>query len=214
MAVVRKAEFIILAAIIVLGSGFGSVAHGQSAIAFVPNIGFIPSGATMTVTPAVSADRRYVRLTVEPFFNSLNGFSTFNVQGAVSGAGGLGGFGGLNGVIAGGGFASAGLGMNPGGFFGRTGELLAGHVPTSDELSDLGPPLGDPLNPEAAALSNTGPDLDGRADENGGIPEAATQRAGEGRSVRAETRQLPQHRRTTARKSSRRRSATPVRRSR
>ena len=34
---------------------------------------------TLTVTPVVSADRRYVRMTLTPFFNTINGFSTFTV---------------------------------------------------------------------------------------------------------------------------------------
>ena len=43
----------------------------------------------MTVTPAVSADRRYVRLSVNPFFNDVNGFTSFTTPlGAVGGAGG------------------------------------------------------------------------------------------------------------------------------
>ena len=42
----------------------------------------------MTVTPAVSADRRYVRLSVNPYFNAVNGFSTFTTPlGAVGGGG-------------------------------------------------------------------------------------------------------------------------------
>ena len=34
-------------------------------------VGAIPSGVTLTVTPVVSADRRYVRLTLTPFFNAV-----------------------------------------------------------------------------------------------------------------------------------------------
>ena len=33
---------------------------GPGAVAFPPTIGLIPSGVTLTVTPVVSADRRYV----------------------------------------------------------------------------------------------------------------------------------------------------------
>ena len=58
----------------------------------------------MTVTPAVSADRRYVRLSVNAFFNDLNGFTTFSFPGGAVGGGNFGGFGGgitagMNGVI-------------------------------------------------------------------------------------------------------------------
>ena len=40
-----------------------------------------PNGVTLTVTPVVSADRRYVRMTLTPFFNALNGFTTIHVPG-------------------------------------------------------------------------------------------------------------------------------------
>ena len=53
----------------------------KAQVAYIPEIGFVPTGATMTVTPAVSADRRYVRLSVNTFFNSLIGFSTFSFPG-------------------------------------------------------------------------------------------------------------------------------------
>jgi hypothetical protein len=90
----------------------GSRAEAQ--IAYVPGIGFIPSGETMTVTPAVSADRRYVRLSVDAFFNSFNGFTAFNIPAAVGGGGfgGVGGgFAGMNGVIGQGGFGGGGAGF-------------------------------------------------------------------------------------------------------
>src|SRR5205823_5268060 len=82
--------------IVALGGDFDSVARGQGAVAFVPTIGFVPNGATMTVTPAVSADRRYVRLGVHPYFNTINGFTTYSAPlGAVGGTG----FAGMNGAI-------------------------------------------------------------------------------------------------------------------
>ena len=63
---------------------------------------------TMTVVPAVSADRRYVRLSVNAFFNELNSLQTFSFPGgAVSGGGAFGGFGGMNGVMGGGGGGGA-----------------------------------------------------------------------------------------------------------
>jgi hypothetical protein len=76
----------------------------QAQIAYVPSIGFVPTGATMTVTPAVSADRRYVRLGVDAFFNDLNNIQTFSFPGGAVGGGNFGGFGagiaaGMNGVI-------------------------------------------------------------------------------------------------------------------
>ena len=65
----------------------GTDTFGQ-AVAFDPIIGIAPSGQTLTVTPAVSADRRYVRLSVNGFFNTVNGFSSFTTPlGAVGGGG-------------------------------------------------------------------------------------------------------------------------------
>ncbi len=46
---------------------------------------------TLTVTPVVSADRRYVRLTLTPFFNALNNLQTFTFPGGAVGGSGLGG---------------------------------------------------------------------------------------------------------------------------
>ncbi len=96
--------------------------HAQ--IAYTPEIGAIPSGVTMTITPAVSADRRYVRLSVNAFFNDLNNIQTFSFPGGAVGGqfpgGGFGGFGagaaaGMNGVIGDEGYESGvqvGNGMN------------------------------------------------------------------------------------------------------
>jgi type II secretory pathway component GspD/PulD (secretin) len=69
---------------------------GPGAVAFTPQIGSVPNGVTMTVTPVVSADRRYVRMTLSPFFNTNNGFTTFQFPslGAVGGSG-LGGAGAI-----------------------------------------------------------------------------------------------------------------------
>ncbi len=63
---------------------------GPGAIIYTPVVGLIPTGQTLTVTPVVSADRRYVRLTMSPFFNALNSIQNFTFgAGAVGG-----GFGG------------------------------------------------------------------------------------------------------------------------
>ena len=64
---------------------------GPGAVAYSPSIGLIPSGVTLTVTPVVSADRRYVRLTLTPFFNALNNLQTFTFPGGAVGGSGLGG---------------------------------------------------------------------------------------------------------------------------
>jgi hypothetical protein len=79
------------------------------AVAFQPVIGSFPNGATMSATPVVSADRRYVRISVNPQFTALNGFDNFQIPAAVSGGPGgalPGGLAGLNGPMMGGGQAA------------------------------------------------------------------------------------------------------------
>ena len=85
----------------------GAEARAQ-AVAFQPIVGSFPNGVTMSTTPVVSHDRRYVRLGVNPQFTGLLGFDPFLVPAAVSGGGpgpgaggGLVGVAGLNGPIAG-----------------------------------------------------------------------------------------------------------------
>lgn len=78
-------------------------AHAQG-VAFEPIVGTFPSGAMMSTTPVVSADRRYVRLTINPQFTDLSSFATLSVPGAVSGGTGgalPGGLAGLNGAVPG-----------------------------------------------------------------------------------------------------------------
>ena len=111
-----KSAWVLLGLVSVWVECLGTAAFGQAA-AFDPIIGSAPTGQTMTVTPVVSADRRYVRLSVNPFFNVINGFSSFTTPlGAVSGAGGaggggLGGAGGLGGGLGGaGGLGGGGAG--------------------------------------------------------------------------------------------------------
>src|SRR5262245_59557376 len=95
MSVTKNLTVIALGAF-TLFVGIPSSAKAQ--VAYIPEVCFVPTGATMTVTPAVSADRRYVRLSVNAFFNDLNGFTTFSFPGAaVSGGQNFGGFGaGIN----------------------------------------------------------------------------------------------------------------------
>ncbi len=72
---------------------------GAGAVAFSPTVSTFPDGVFMSVTPVVSADRRYVRMTLSPTFNVLQGFDTFTIPAAVGG-GGFGGTGvGINGSI-------------------------------------------------------------------------------------------------------------------
>jgi hypothetical protein len=83
------------------------------AVAFQPVVSSFPNGATLSATPVVSADRRYVRLTVNPVFNSLIGFDAFSVPAAVSGGGVNGGLPGILGGGGGGGLGGGGrAGMN------------------------------------------------------------------------------------------------------
>ena len=98
--------------------GLESSARGQ-AVGFAPIPAPLPSGVILDVTPAVSADRRYVRLSLGVSFSDIQGFTTYSVPAAVSGGGaagmngllgGLGGVGGAGGAGGGGGARSVGLG--------------------------------------------------------------------------------------------------------
>ncbi|CAN5911389.1 hypothetical protein BH23PLA1_BH23PLA1_31280 [soil metagenome] len=61
------------------------------AVAFQPVIEQIPDGVTLNVTPVVTADRRYVRLTLAPTFTVIQGVDTFSFGAGAVGGGGLGG---------------------------------------------------------------------------------------------------------------------------
>ena len=54
---------------------------GPGSVAFVPTPAPLPNGVILTVTPVVSADRRYVRLTISPVFNTIAGFTTIQRSG-------------------------------------------------------------------------------------------------------------------------------------
>ncbi len=127
-------------------------AFGQGAIAFVPIPAPAVSGQTMTVTPAVSADRRYVRLSVNAYFNAINGFTNYTAPlGAVggggvgAGGGGLGGLGGLGGGGLGGGGGVGGGGVG-GGRAGGGGAVLDAGMDgvTSTPDSTLSEPMVSP----------------------------------------------------------------------
>lgn len=86
--------------------GFGGgVAGGGGAVGFGPGIGVVPEGITMQAFAVVTADRRYVRLSVRPFFVGPVEFFSIPVFGAVSGGGGFGG-----GSAGGGGGFGGGIG--------------------------------------------------------------------------------------------------------
>ncbi len=65
---------------------------GPGAVAFQPVVQSFPNGVQLFVTPVVSADRRYVRMSLAPQFTALERFNTYQAGGAVV-AGGFGGGG-------------------------------------------------------------------------------------------------------------------------
>ena len=73
------------------GQGGAGVGGGLPAGSFVPGVGFapviglIPEGVSLTTQAVVSADRRYVRLAVAPFFNTLLELQTFSFVGGGGG---------------------------------------------------------------------------------------------------------------------------------
>ncbi len=82
------------------------------AVGFQPVPAPLPSGVMLNVTPAVSADRRYVRLSIGASFQTIEGFTTYSVPAAVSGGGAgmngpLGAIPGLGGIAGAGGGAGA-----------------------------------------------------------------------------------------------------------
>jgi hypothetical protein len=119
-------------------------------VAFQPVVGAIPNGPSLSVTPVVSFDRRYVRLGINPQFLAVQGFNTYLVPAAVSsgpsGPGAVGGqfLAGMNGVIAPGmDTGNAGLLSNPG---------FNGNLPGSDlDAMAARPQLDYPAPPRAAA---------------------------------------------------------------
>lgn len=72
---------------------------GAGAVAFQPTIGQFPDGVQLFVTPVVSADRRYVRMTLSPVFTTLIDFQNFVVPAAVGGGGLGGGATSINGQV-------------------------------------------------------------------------------------------------------------------
>ncbi|WP_237170943.1 type II secretion system protein GspD [Paludisphaera borealis] len=72
---------------------------GPGSVAFVPSIGQLNNGVNLLVTPVVTADRRYVRLSLTPSFTTINNFTTISVPAAVGGAGLGGASAAINGTI-------------------------------------------------------------------------------------------------------------------
>ena len=144
----------------VLGFGLGMLAlgmlgssatpaFGQGSVAFQPTISTFPDGATLNATAVVSADRRYVRLGVQPTFTGLLGFDSFSIPAAVTGGGINGGFGGGGGGGAGG-FPSFGPGIGAGPWISNSGYQVP-DFGTTDPL----PPVASPG--EVAAVAQPRP---------------------------------------------------------
>lgn len=129
-----------------------SPARGQGALGFSPVPAAIPDGVSLNTTAVVSADRRYVRTSVNAGFQTVTGFTTLNIPvGAVGGGGlgfaGPGGFGGPGG----GGFGG------PGGLAGMNGPIPAGGYATGTMFAPgevgAGSGLGRP-GPNAPAIAS------------------------------------------------------------
>lgn len=87
-------------------------------VGYVPEITTIPEGTTLMVTAVVSADRRYVRLSVLPTFYNVTDVFTFSyisAGGTGNSGGGLGGGGGGGNNLGGGGGGTGGGGGLGGG---------------------------------------------------------------------------------------------------
>jgi len=109
---------------VLVGAGLVTVVGPRraeaQAVAFQPNVATIPDGLSLDALPAVSADRRYVRLSLNPSFQTVNGFTNVAIPFAVSGQGSGTGAGAAAGALGGAGFPGAGgfrsvgvpLGMN------------------------------------------------------------------------------------------------------
>jgi hypothetical protein len=68
------------------GAGFRLPAGSFTAgVGFTPVIGLINEGVSLTVNAVVSADRRFVRISLTPFFNTLREIQTFSFQGGAGG---------------------------------------------------------------------------------------------------------------------------------
>jgi len=80
---------------LVFGMFEAPAVRAQGAVGFQPVITPFPDGVSLGVTPVVTADRRYVRLGLNPAFNTIRGVDVFSFgAGAVAGGGVGGGFGG------------------------------------------------------------------------------------------------------------------------
>ena len=133
---------------------------GFASVGFTPQITVIPDGVFMTVLAVISADRRFVRLTVSPQFTTITDVQSFSFAGGgaagaglggggaqqgqaggfTGGIGGLGGTGGLGGGL-GGGFGVGGIGGGP------TEDMMMLSMPTQPLPAQSMMMINDGLNP-------------------------------------------------------------------
>ncbi|MBU6277298.1 MAG: hypothetical protein KGQ61_11730 [Planctomycetes bacterium] len=112
-----------------MSQGRGAAPGGESspllpftrggAAGYQPVISVLPEGTNLQATAVVSADRRYVRVSVTPLFSGVGQVTTFNFAGG--GAMGTGGMGG--GGMGGGGMGGGGMGGMGGGMGGMGGGM-------------------------------------------------------------------------------------------
>jgi len=109
---------------------------GVFAVGFTPNITEINEGVTMTVAAVVSADRRFVRLSVLPIFRTITDIFTFTFvsqPGGTAGASGMGpGASGSSGTAGSSGF---GGGLSGTGSAGISGTATSGASGTGSSLN-------------------------------------------------------------------------------
>jgi hypothetical protein len=183
--------------------GMAATARAQ-AIGFLPTPVPFPSGVTLGVTPVVSADRRYVRVGVNAYFNDVAGFTNYSVPAAVGGGGAM----GMNGLIGGGGGAGpgAGAGLRA---MGVGGPILAGSAPPLSLASPTGDPFEKALRGDG--MANEAPQAGAPAEDNPPVSPRARGRRPLVRRGRA-VRPLPAvERRKAARpESNERKAATPI----
>jgi general secretion pathway protein D len=115
---------------------------GVFAVGFTPNITEINEGVTMTVAAVVSADRRFVRLSVFPIFRTITDIFTFTfVQGmATAGAQGMGpGASGSSGTTGSSGFGGglSGSGVAGSGAAGISGTPTTGTSTQSQNVGNI-----------------------------------------------------------------------------
>ncbi|MFN0055475.1 MAG: hypothetical protein ACKV0T_25290 [Planctomycetales bacterium] len=84
----------------------------QGGVGYQPVITVLNEGATMSALAVVSGDRRYVRLSLNPFFSAISAVSTFSFINGIGGGGNIGGGGPGGG--GGGPGAGGGGGIGPG----------------------------------------------------------------------------------------------------